>query len=1623
MIKVKDGYAKLIGTTYSGSADRVLLSNGGDKAVSDFAAASALGDYVTLATAQTITGVKNFASIIHINSGNSITDEGGNGVLGVKATTWTGVPSDGTAISLGTLNNSLYFRSSGDNMYHYRTDKSVAYKVLDASNYNYYSPTLTGGGASGTWGINITGSASSADIWDGKHFVKSYNEASDIDWSSLMWSANANCTDITSMSYAALMNVGTDLYRGWQIWNSRNDPRLYWRPAKGDASDWAEVRVLLDNYNYTTYLGYIGTTTVQSSSAAQALTGISRISNSTTANLYLGNSGNQGWVMTQDICSHSGSSSWAINVNGYSWFKQVNIGYTYTNTGDQAFNVKGNASITGDVIAGRVIIHDGTNSRLILKTASAGANASLSGYDTGGAYGADVVLNSGSALVLGAGESASTMYSNNVDSLQGSENLYLSADGYVKIFTNCDTIANRKQVAHFDTSGYAYFGSYINIGGHEKNASSPTYVWGSNDTDSFLRSYKTSSLSVKHASTSDYTNQAKSLEYKGLPSSTSNATNTVWCKFARITYNASAWCNAAGYFIFSGGESTDHAGILSYHFRAGSTATTNSIAVLEWLVKNRDTATVIAEKVDDNVYDLYINNYSTYTCPIVYHMTAQPDRFAWSVGSWTTTKPTAAYTSKDSGIVNYATTSSSSTTVGDGSVILIPQYNNEINFGGNYNSDRVYFGYRAAGSKPIPTSFVFGGASGSASITASKFIKSGGTSSQFLKADGSVDSNTYVTGGPYLPLSGGTITGNLIVDKTIQSNSGIIRPAATTANAVSAITFYKGSKSTDFKRDAVLGWYNEGGTNSNGALYLVPYPQDTDPWVGSIGLYISQTQLLFEGKTVYHSGNLTSLKNPNALTAFGVTYDGSSAQTVNEQTLINRLSNGTSDCTDSTIMLTSHTNGWSGNAGIIYGRPASKMYNYIKGKLDSVYLPLAGGTLSGHLSSNSGYTIVQPYGAQYNTTTSSVTGCITVVLPASIGNTMVSMWIDVYIYDKQKSFSVHCGGYTYNNSTWANHPFAMVYGANHRVRMGHNGTNFVIYIGEESTTWSYPQVSVRNVTLGYSSNIANWQQAWDVVFSTSVSNVTYDTTSYVWTTKNLTKSSIDLGNVQNTAFYKRSTYVNGTAWNMAGTTNSDAFTIYAPTTAGTSGQVLTSSGGTPSWTNQSSLSVGTAANADTVDNKHASDFKYVNVDNYSYMPNLAFYEGGSASTNYYKLSITNVNNVWTMLYVEMSIKENYSSGSYGKIVLHVNKNASNTISQFTIHTLGQLSSSVKAYANNTSSSFDIYIAGNWNWPTLNVDRITFGDSAASVTGKNITLTKVTALPSSYSTASVITGIHSSNYNSYAPKLDGTGATGTWGINITGSAASAGNANTVDSYHLESFGHYTNSSSVSNTSGSTWYAKVVLNLNWNSTTHYLYCNPGYNNINGWFILEIPSYTNNVGYIAKTSSYNGCNIQGFHYVRESDRITVYLKLEGNSAAQCTVYSTATIQSITSVSAPSYSFVSVSSQSFVTNYSITTRGDMYAAHFYENSDANLKKNIKAILDSDNIPVIKEFDWKSDGTHSYGLIAQELEEQGYSELVSDNGSHKTVNYSAALSLIVGKLQNKINELEKEIENLKLRN
>lgn len=57
----------------------------------------------------------------------------------------------------------LWYRSG------YGSDQKTWARLLDSNNYNNYAPTKTGGGASGTWGINISGNANTASsvAWNG----------------------------------------------------------------------------------------------------------------------------------------------------------------------------------------------------------------------------------------------------------------------------------------------------------------------------------------------------------------------------------------------------------------------------------------------------------------------------------------------------------------------------------------------------------------------------------------------------------------------------------------------------------------------------------------------------------------------------------------------------------------------------------------------------------------------------------------------------------------------------------------------------------------------------------------------------------------------------------------------------------------------------------------------------------------------------------------------------------------------------------------------------------------------------------------------------------------------------------------------------------------------------------------------------------------------------------------------------------------------------------------------------------------------------------------------------------------------------------------------------------------
>ena len=65
-------------------------------------------------------------------------------------------------VSSGEVFNSEIYNSISDVSYNKLPFIASSNTVLDSGNYNSYAPTLTGTGASGTWGINISGNAASA---------------------------------------------------------------------------------------------------------------------------------------------------------------------------------------------------------------------------------------------------------------------------------------------------------------------------------------------------------------------------------------------------------------------------------------------------------------------------------------------------------------------------------------------------------------------------------------------------------------------------------------------------------------------------------------------------------------------------------------------------------------------------------------------------------------------------------------------------------------------------------------------------------------------------------------------------------------------------------------------------------------------------------------------------------------------------------------------------------------------------------------------------------------------------------------------------------------------------------------------------------------------------------------------------------------------------------------------------------------------------------------------------------------------------------------------------------------------------------------------------------------------
>ena len=170
------------------------------------------------------------------------------------------------AISYGSPGNKMYMRGR------YAGSWSSWIAFLTSSNYNSYSPTLTGGGASGTWGINITGAANNA---------------------SLLTASGASLTTQAGSGTVrydyAIANNTTGLFTGSDNSNSiltlNRHPGDYYSQLGFSSNGWLYYRAfsatainttlgwrqLLDSSNYTSYALSIGGGTL-SAAGDQVLT-------------------------------------------------------------------------------------------------------------------------------------------------------------------------------------------------------------------------------------------------------------------------------------------------------------------------------------------------------------------------------------------------------------------------------------------------------------------------------------------------------------------------------------------------------------------------------------------------------------------------------------------------------------------------------------------------------------------------------------------------------------------------------------------------------------------------------------------------------------------------------------------------------------------------------------------------------------------------------------------------------------------------------------------------------------------------------------------------------------------------------------------------------------------------------------------------------------------------------------------------------------------------------------------------------------------------------------------------------------------------------------------------------
>lgn len=359
--------------------------------------------------------------------------------------------------------------------------------------------------------------------------------------------------------------------------------------------------------------------------------------------------------------------------------------------------------------------------------------------NTSDSYGNGIAIGGGGLTIIGSGESSDVVMGQH--SSGGDENMIIAGDGNIDFYSNLQSGWKYGKHMYLDTNGFLFTPSYINIGGNENNNSSPDRVWGSNGSDSYLRSYRTSALNVANADTVDgYHYDA--FTYKRYIGYNRNGPYNI--KVFSMDTSSLTW--GAYYLIFdifSSGYYNNRVYFGRYEVSLGHWNNTdkNPTVYSRWIFKTNSAYDCVHVVKDLSSYkvDVYIENI-LWGCSMGLSIVAIDGFKMVSSNSWVNL-PSASSTVQLIGTtyLSFIGNATSATkvivnqhTTNDTNYPLV--WSNQTNTS-NVTENQLYKSWADLYYNPKNKRLTVGG-----SVVTSSFIKSGGTSWQLLRADGGVAS-------------------------------------------------------------------------------------------------------------------------------------------------------------------------------------------------------------------------------------------------------------------------------------------------------------------------------------------------------------------------------------------------------------------------------------------------------------------------------------------------------------------------------------------------------------------------------------------------------------------------------------------------------------------------------------------------------------------------------------------------------------------------------------------------------------------------------------------------------------------------------------------------------------------